>query len=548
MEIINNLKMIKMNKFITTILSLSIITFVISCTDLDEELRGVITSDISVEGIATDDGGSGGGDALGGAFAGLRSTGTGGHTNWYSAQELTSDEMVVTTKGGDWYDGGWLIDFHQHNYKNTNPSVNNNWNSHYAAVATTNELLAAGTLDANGTAQIKALRAYYFWRLMDMYGNIKLPTSPGTDVKQSTRLEAFNFIESELLSALGVSAVTASMDLSGSALGTDKNAYRLNRFGVLGILAKLYLNAEVYTGTPRYQEAHDAADYIINNGGYTLCGVGCKVTNLGKRPAVAEDPAELEGFAAVFAPNNAGNPEHIWTVNYEAGVNNGFNLAMMALHYSSQITWNFDSQPWNGYSTLEAFYNSFDENDARKKASFIAGPQLDYFGNTLLDYATDDGDPELDYTPAINEIFPDGIRQAGARPGKFSYKQFGRADMDNDFTLLRLGQIYLIRAEAAARVGGGWDGAAALTDTNIIRARANATAYTAAELTETEFLAERGREMFSEAVRRTDLIRFGAYGNAWWEKSTSTANKTIFPIPFDAIQAANGTLTQNPGY
>ena len=537
-----------MNKFITTILSLSIITFVISCTDLDEELRGVITSDISVEGIATDDGGSGGGDALGGAFAGLRSTGTGGHTNWYSAQELTSDEMVVTTKGGDWYDGGWLIDFHQHNYKNTNPSVNNNWNSHYAAVATTNELLAAGTLDANGTAQIKALRAYYFWRLMDMYGNIKLPTTPGTDVKQSTRLEAFNFIESELLSALGVSAVTASMDLSGSALGTDKNAYRLNRFGVLGILAKLYLNAEVYTGTPRYQEAHDAADYIINNGGYTLCGVGCKVTNLGKRPAVAEDPAELEGFAAVFAPNNAGNPEHIWTVNYEAGVNNGFNLAMMALHYSSQITWNFDSQPWNGYSTLEAFYNSFDDQDARKKASFISGPQKDYFGNTLLDYATDDGDPELDYTPAINEIFPDGIRQAGARPGKFSYKQFGRSDMDNDFTLLRLGQIYLIRAEAAARVGGGWDGAAALTDTNIIRARANATAYTAAELTETEFLAERGREMFSEAVRRTDLIRFGAYGNAWWEKSTSTANKTIFPIPFDAIQAANGTLTQNPGY
>ena len=537
-----------MNKFITTILSLSIITFVISCTDLDEDLRGVITSDISVEGIATDDGGSGGGDALGGAYAGLRNTGTGGHTNWYSAQELTSNEMVVTTKGGDWYDGGWLIDFHQHNYKNTNPSVNNNWNSHYAAVATTNELLAAGTLDANGTAQMRALRAYYFWRLMDMYGRIKLPTQPEVDVKQSSRLEAFNFIESELLAALGVSAVSASMDLSGSALGTDKNAYRLNRFGVLGILAKLYLNAEVYSGTPRYQEAHDAADYIINNGGYTLCGVGCKVKNLGKRPAVAEDPDELEGFAAVFAPNNAGNPEHIWTVNYEAGVNDGFNLAMMALHYSSQITWNFDSQPWNGYSTLEAFYNSFDDTDARKKASFIEGKQLDYFGNTLLDYATDDGDPELNYTPAINEIFPDGLREAGARPGKFSYKQFGRASMDNDFTLLRLGQIYLIRAEAAARVGGGWDGAAALTDTNIIRARANAKAYTAAELTETEFLAERGREMFSEAVRRTDLIRFGAYGNAWWEKPTSTANKTIFPIPFDAIQAANGTLTQNPGY
>tara|TARA_B100001564_G_scaffold223582_1_gene188470 strand:- start:2954 stop:4573 length:1620 start_codon:yes stop_codon:yes gene_type:complete len=539
--------MIKMNKFITTILSLSILTFIFSCTDLDEDLRGVITTDISVEGIATDDGGSGGGDVLGGAYAGLRGTGTGGHTNWYSAQELTSDEMVVTTKGGDWYDGGWLIDFHQHNYKNTNPSVNNNWNSHYGAVATTNELLASG-LDANGTAQMKALRAYFFWRLMDMYGSIKLPLSPGQDATQVSRTEAFNQIEKDLLASLGISAVNASMDLSGSALGTDKNAYRINQFGALGILAKLYLNAEVYTGTPRYQEAHDAADYIINNGGYTLCGVGCKVSNLGKRPKVAEDPEELEGFAAVFAPNNAGNPEHIWTVNYEAGVNGGFNLAMMALHYSSQLTWNFDSQPWNGYSTLEAFYNSFGANDARKKASFISGPQLDYGGNTLLDYATDDGEPALNYTPYINEIFPDGCRECGARPGKFSYRQFGRPDMDNDFTLLRLGQIYLIRAEAAARVGGGWDGAAALADTNIIRNRANAGAYTAAELTEDEFLAERGREMFSEAVRRTDLIRFGKYNGAWWEKSASESYKNIFPIPFDAIQAANGTLKQNPGY
>ena len=82
----------------------------------------------------------------------------------------------------------------------------------------------------------------------------------------------------------------------------------------------------------------------------------------------------------------------------------------------------------------------------------------------------------------------------------------------------------------------------------LIRNRANAGAYTAAELTEDEFLAERGREMFSEAVRRTDLIRFGKYNGAWWEKSASESYKNIFPIPFDAIQAANGTLKQNPGY
>ena len=522
-----------------------ILGVVFSCTDLDEELRGVITSDITVNGIVTDSGGGEGGDALEGAYSQLRSTGTGGHTNWYSAQELTSDEMVVTTKGGDWYDGGWLIDFHQHNYKPTNPSVLNNWNSHYGAVNACNELLSGGTLDSNGKAQIKALRAYFFWRLMDLYGNIKLPTSAGQDAPQSTRAQAFSFIESELLEAIGVSKITADMDLSNSPLGTAKDAYRINRFAALGIIAKLYLNAEVYTGTARWQEAHDAADYIINNGGYSLCGAGCKVANLGKRAGVSNDPDVLEGYAAVFAPNNQGNPEHIWSVKYDEASAGGFNLAMMALHYSSQLTWNFDAQPWNGYSSLEEFYNNFDDgNDIRKKANFIQGVQLDYGGSDLLDYATDDGDPRLEYTPYINEIYPDGCRQCGVRPGKFSYKQFGRPDMDNDFTLVRLGQVYLIRAEAAARAAGDWS--KALADTNIIRARAGASAYTS--LNAETFLAERGREMFSEAVRRTDLIRFGKYNDSWWEKPASDVTKNIFPIPFEAIQASGGSLKQNPGY
>ena len=218
------------------------------------------------------------------------------------------------------------------------------------------------------------------------------------------------------------------------------------------------------------------------------------------------------------------------------------NLAMMSLHYSSQLTWNFDSQPWNGYSTLEDFYRSFD-GDPRQKMAFIEGKQLDFGGSALLDYATDDGDPLLDYTPYINEIYPDGCRECGARPGKFSYSQFGRANMDNDFTLIRLGQVYLIRAEALARVTGDWNNA--LTDTNVIRGRAGASNLTS--LDASSFLAERGREMFGEAVRRTDLIRFGEYGKAWWEKNPSTADKEIFPIPFDAIQA-DPSLKQNPGY
>ena len=541
-----------MKNLYTTLFILGLFAVTFSCTDLEEELRGVITTNISVQGIATDTGGGAGADALEGAFSQLRNTGTGGHTNWYSAQELTSDEMVVTTKGGDWYDGGWLIDFHKHQYKSTNPSVNNNWNSHYGAVNACNELLSGGSLDANGTAQIRALRAYFFWRLMDLYGNIQLPTAPGASVAQSTRAEAFAFIESELLAALGDSDLSDGVDLTSSALGTAKDAYRLNQFGVLGIISKLYLGAEVYLesaagakdGTPHYTEAANAAQYIIDNGGYSLCAAGCKGVNPGKRPDVASDPDELEGFPHVFAPNNQGNQEHIWTVKYDAATAGGFNLAMMALHYSSQLTWNFDSQPWNGYSSLEAFYNSFTEgagHDPRRDWSFVEGQQLDFGGNALLDYATDDGDPILNYTPFINEIYPDGCRECGVRPAKFSYSQFGRSSMDNDFTLIRLGQVHLIRAEALARAAGDWS--LALADVNALRARVGMGALAAMDAD--TFLAERGKEMFSEAVRRTDLIRFGKYGDTWWEKPASDATKELFPIPFDRIQEG---LTQNPGY
>ena len=222
----------------------------------------------------------------------------------------------------------------------------------------------------------------------------------------------------------------------------------------------------------------------------------------------------------------------------------GMNFAMMSLHYSSQFTWNFTAQPWNGYATLEEFYNSYENGDVRKKNNFIVGPQLDFGGSAILDYAADDSDLQLNYTPAINELTPNCKREAGARPGKFSYKQLGRPDMDNDYPIVRLGDLYLIRAEAKARQSGNWNDA--LADVNVIRRRAKVADYTT--LSAEEFLKERGREMFQEGVRRTDLIRFGRYNDAWWEKPASQPFRNLFPIPQDAINAANGTLTQNPGY
>ena len=116
--------------------------------------------------------------------------------------------------------------------------------------------------------------------------------------------------------------------------------------------------------------------------------------------------------------------------------------------------------------------------------------------------------------------------------------------MDNDYPIVRLGDMHLIRGEALARNANNW--ALALPDVNVIRARAGVSNLPA--LTDITFLAERGREMFQEGARRTDLIRFGRYNDTWWAKPVSTPNKNIFPIPQQQIQVSNGTLTQNPGY
>tara|TARA_Y100000385_G_scaffold291930_1_gene374145 strand:+ start:6285 stop:7880 length:1596 start_codon:yes stop_codon:yes gene_type:complete len=528
----------KISLLFTFVFSL-LLTF--SCTDLEEDLVGDITNDISLEGIGGG-GSGGGGGALAGAFGKLRD-GSAGHFGHYSIQELPTDEMVIGAKGGDWFDGGILIQLHQHTWDATNGMFNNSWNQAYGGINTCNELLAGG-LDANGEAQIRALRAYFYYRLMDLFGNVKIITTPGSDAPQSNRAAVFSFVESELLAALGISEVSASMDLSNSALGTDNNEYRINQYAALGILTKVYLNAEVYVGTAMYDKADAAASYIIDSGAYQLCGDGCTVTNQGKRPAVDSDPTLLEGYAAVFASNNQGNVENIFTIEYDEVTAGGMNFAMMNLHYSSQFTYNFDSQPWNGYATLEEFYNSYDAGDKRRANNFLVGPQTDFGGSAVLDFAADDGDIVLNYTPQLNELAPNYLREAGARPSKFSYKILGRADMDNDYPVIRLGDVYLMRGEARARAAGDWN--LSLPDVNLLRARAGVSAYSSIDAT--EFLAERGREMFAESVRRTDMIRFGEFNGTWWEKPTSPDHVNIFPIPFDQIQASAGSLSQNPGY
>ena len=529
-----------MKRFIKlTLASIALIVF--GCTDLDDELEDSLTEEFSVDGVSTGESASDG--PLLSAFSRLRN-GSATNGGFFSSQEVTSDEMSVPQKGGDWFDGGVWIQLHRHTWDAAHPQVENAWNDAYGGIGECNNVLAGGTLDAEQTAQARALRAYFYWRLLDLYGRVKIVTTPGDDPPQVDRTVVFDFVESELLAALGVSAITAGIDLSSSPLTTTINNYRINQYAALGVLAKLYLNAEVYTGRPRYEEADFAATYIIDNSPYVLCAEGCTTVNSAKRPSVETDPETLEGYAAVFAPTNENNPEIIWSIEYNNNGLGGVNFGQMTLHGPSQLTYGLDAAPWNGFSVLEEFYNSYEDGDARKEASFLVGPQTDFDGNPLIDFAADDDDLQVVYTPEINELEPNAIRQAGARMKKFSFEVLGRQDANNDYPIVRLGDVHLLRGEARARAAADWN--LSLPDVNALRARAGVAPLAAIDAD--EFLAERGREMFQESSRRIDLIRFGKFQDSWWEKTNSDAFKNIMPIPVEQINASDGTLTQNPGY
>jgi starch-binding outer membrane protein, SusD/RagB family len=362
-----------------------------------------------------------------------------------------------------------------------------------------------------------------------MFGRIKIITEPGVDSPQVDRPAVFNFIINEINAALPDLTPTAGYS-------------RITTGAANALLARLYLNGEVYTrpypytpgtGTEYWQEAIDAADEVIDSGLYDLGPQG--------------------DFDSVFGPANVESVEHIFIVPFDEATGAGMNFGQMTFHYPSQLTYNFQQQPWNGYSSLEDFYNSYDDNDLRKEAFFVEGPQFDINGNPILDVAFDQADPDgapVNYTPEINELAPNGSRQAGVRLGKFSHKIGQLPEMDNDYTLLRYADVLLMKAEAVARLNNNWSHPTTLLLVNQVRERAQASEYTT--LTEEEFLAERGREFFQESLRRTDLIRFDRWGDAWWEKSAhSNDYKNVMPIPLDQINASDGLanpLTQHPDY
>tara|TARA_B100001778_G_scaffold118046_1_gene96942 strand:- start:327 stop:2060 length:1734 start_codon:yes stop_codon:yes gene_type:complete len=577
--------MIMKNFLKITLMSLSLIAF--TACDLEEELVSDFTSPYvkaagggggpTYSAGATDGSSQRVSDNIAGAFGKLRS-GSAGHGSYWSMQSVSTDEMLVGVKGGDWYDGGIWVVTHRHTVSSAHGPNGNAWNAQYNGINEINNVLA-GSITANEKAQLRVLRAFFYMRLMDMYGGVKIVTAAGQDPAQSTRKQVFEFAESEILAALGITAadvLSGSIDLSGSDLNTNPAKYRINQYGAMGILSRLYLNAKVWTsantagtdGTARWTEAANAADWVITNGPYSLVtDANFSLPNLSARPASSglNDPETISGVLTIGAPNNQDNPEIIFSIDFDqASGKGGMPFAQMSLHQPSQNTFNLASQPWNGYQTMEDFYRKYEAGDKRL-GWFLSGSQKSSAGKQLVDWAYDDkataeavaadgegvhGTLDLNYSPYINELEPDSWRQSGARMFKFRHKQYQNNDMDNDFPIIRLAEMYFNRAEGRSMAAGDWS--QGLADVNAVRTRAGVAPFAA--LSVQDFIDESGREFIFESHRRTNLVRWGKFTDAWWEKtgakggSVGDPNKNLFPIPLSQIQAANGSLTQNPGY
>lgn len=445
-------------------------------------------------------------------------------------QELSAETSVAAAKFGPWDDGGVWARLHQHEWQSTFFVFNNAWDMGFAGIAACNRTideLSALEGQEVAIAEMRALRGLFYWLMIDLFGDVPLEDSfvnGEPNPVRTSRATVYQFIVDEL------------NEVIDSGLLSEQNGAtyygRMNQWAALALLTKVYLNAGTYTGTNQWTLAASTAQKIIDDG-----------------------PFLLEGdYFANFSANNVASKENIFVIPYDKFDANGFNfnMHMRTLHPLNRLTYNFTDGPWNGFTAMEEFYNSFDDDDKRKDM-FIVGQQYDAAGNPLDDPngATEvdsDGDHDPDgapliFTPYINELTPKAFSQSGARIGKFEIESGISISAQNDFPIFRYADVLLMRAEALWRLDNG--SAEAVELVRQIRERAGLAVID--PLTEDELYYEIQRELAFEAHSRPAMLRFGRFNGSWWEKASSPTTKNVFPIPAAQLNA-NPNLTQNPDY
>ncbi len=487
------------------ILSLFLSVAFVGCTDLEEGTFGRTPAD---QFYATETGVNA---ALAAIYNEVRGDFNGkgvagGDRGWFDLNETSTDEMLIPTRSdGAWDDNGIWRQMYTHTWTGSQEFMNNTWEWLYRGVFSSNlavELLTDAGASQARIAEAKVLRAYFYYMLLDGWGDVPFYTENNVTVDQipqTPRAEIFQFVIDEL---------EANADLLSATKGGEFYG-RFNRWAAYALLAKVNLNAEVYTGTPRWAETIAACDKIINEGGFSL--VPTLYDNAGNEAIFGDVLPDQEVILSVFVDGNNA-PRNI--------------IGIRSLHgpHGNAL---FGFSTWNGATAHQDFINTYDDTDKRK-AQWLLGDQPG----------------GVSYRLEISSLTSAGITD-GARSSKYlPVPPYDGGTASNDFPVFRYADVLLTKAEALLRNGGSEAEARALVDQ--VRNRAGLDSFNGT-MTLEEIYDERGRELCWEGHRRQDMIRFGTFTQARAFKPVSSDIYKLFPIPSEAI-SDNPTLTQNEGY
>ncbi len=548
--------------------------FIASCTDLQEQILdeslsgGGLESDL-VKGVIV--------PAYGMLPEFYR------HTRYFAVQEISSDEAILPYRGGrDWGDNGIYIELHQHTWGPIHSNIQQCWDFLTVMISRTvtaiNVLSPLADTDAEAKlflAEARGLRAFYNMIVLDLWGITFKKDDQGELSEILRGNDAVEYIKSEFEAVI-------------NDLRTDVGPGRLTRSGAYALLARLHLNAAVwrepYASSFNFTDDDmtkviQYSDLIINSGQYALS----------------------PEYFAIFDNDNHDNPELIFAIDQRPELN-GHNR----LSYFSMSD-NFYANPayprGNGtdgpaitsdfYESWETAYGDTDpaESDARfwwermvipadsaiaeenfevnrgvyrglqyglqntgRRLPFIQTEDGRFKIGKLRDWRRAEENAYVDFEKEINFTAEGSDYNTGYRVLKYQWSKSsddGRNKGEADLVIVRLADMFMMRAEAKLRMGD----ASALADVNLVRAsrtaRPEVTPPPLASLDLDILFRERGFEFYWEHQRRTDMIRFGKYEGTWTEKTDSNVQRRVFPIPQSAIDGASsvdGYLNQNPGY
>ena len=469
----------------------------------------------------------------------------------YDYNTLTTDEAIIPIRGGNWYDGGLWENMYNHTWTATDTDLYNVWKYLYKVIVLStksletiekHKALLTEQQRVDYAAEVRAVRAMYYYYAMDMFGRIPIlqsSTQKTADIRQSNRSDVFWYVVKELQDVAPLLANEHS-NLQGNYYG------RVTRPVAWFLLAKLSLNAEVYTDDDWTDSSRPDGKTIMfdiegnKKNAWQTCIHYCDLITAAGYTLEAD-------YTKNFAVHNEGSTENIFTIPLDKNLYlNEFHYLFRSRHYAHGGAYSGASENGTCATLHTMAVNGFgtETPDARLDMNFYTG-KVEVDGK----YVTLDDSTPLEYKPLAvekNLTASPYLETAGARMKKYEVDRTAYSDgrmPNNDIVLYRYADVLLMKSEAKVRNGESGD-----EEMNAVRSRVGMPSLSA---TLDNILNERLLELVWEGWRRQDMIRFGTYGKQYDIHTPSEADKkgytTVFPIPEKAHEL-NPNLKQNPGY